>query len=173
MNSDDVRYTQRENQWDQQWPSAGGESQADHPVTELDNLDEELPFPDEVGTPDAIEAVRDAEPYMPPVDPPVLPGGAEGIHMATGFGVDVEEENFSEPLPRGDEDIHDLALLTLRQDSLTSRYPLGVEVDGGVVRLYGQVPSVEDAEHAQWILGELAGVVDVIDETTVVPTMVQ
>lgn len=173
MNSDDERYTQRENQWDQQWPAREREAGAGHPPTELDNLDETLPFPEEVGTSDVIESVRDAEPYMAPIDPPVLPGGRENIHTATGFGVDVEEENFAEPLPRGDEDIHDLALLTLRQDSLTSRYPLEVAVRDGVVHLRGQVPSVEDAEHAQWILGELAGVVDVVDDTTVVPTMVQ
>lgn len=173
MNSDDERYFQRENQWDQQWPSRGQEAGSGHPSTELDNLDEALPFPDEVGTSDPIEAVRDANPYMAPIDPPVLPGGAEGIHTSTGFGVDAEEENYAEPLPRGDEDIHDLALLTLRQDSLTSRYPLDVAVRNGVVYLRGQVPSVEDAEHAQWILGELAGVVDVVDETAIIPTMVQ
>lgn len=170
MDNSEDSYTARENLWDEMWPRTG-EAPGEHLPTETDNLDEELPFPQVVGTADEIEAVRDADPYVPPIDPPVLPGGAEGIHMATGFGIDTEETNAHEPPVRGDEDIHDLALLTLRQDSLTSLYPLDIDVEQGIVRLKGQVPSIDDAEHAQWLLGELPGVVDVVDDTTIVPTM--
>jgi osmotically-inducible protein OsmY len=56
------------------------------------------------------------------------------------------------------------------KDSLTSRYALGVDVRQGMVYLRGQVPSYEDAEHASALLGNLAGVVDVVDDTTVAPT---
>ena len=51
----------------------------------------------------------------------------------------------------------------LEQDSLTSTLPLEVDVEDGVVTLRGQVQSEEDAEHAQWLLGELQGVVDVVE----------
>src|ERR687884_585660 len=87
MDSDDQSYIERENEWDEQWPHAGVEASGGHPDDELDNIDEDTPFPGVVGTPDVIESVRDAEPYMPPTDPPVLPGGRDGIHVATGFGV--------------------------------------------------------------------------------------
>jgi hypothetical protein len=165
MNDTGEDYTARENLWDEAWPATSEEG-GKHPDTEPDLLDEEAPFPEVAGTSDTIGSIRDAEPYMAPTDPPVLPGGLEGIHTATGFGVSPEEENYTEPLPRGDEDIHDEALLILQQDALTSQYPLNVVVRNGVIRLRGQVESVADAEHAESLLGQLPGVVDVIDETT-------
>jgi hypothetical protein len=165
-------YTARENLWDQQWPTTGNEG-GDHLALEPDSIDEMAAFPDVAGTSDPLESVRDAEPYMPPVDPPVLPGGREAIHTSTGFGTDVEEEMYHEPFPRGDEDIREEGLLTLHQDSLTSKYPLDIDVDQGVVYLRGQVPSFEDAEHASNLLGNLPGVVDVIDETELNPTGVE
>src|SRR5690348_17114913 len=104
MTETDESYAERENMWDEQWPVTDPSSR-DHLSLEPDNLDEELPFPEAVGTSDAIESVRDAEPYMPPTDPPVLPGGPDGIHVATGFGVSQDEEAAHDPAPRGDEDI--------------------------------------------------------------------
>lgn len=165
MNEPDESYTARENLWDEQWPTTAAE-ESERPGSEPDELDEVAAFPESMGTSDPIESVRDAEPYMPPTDPPVLPGGREGIHTATGFGISLEEENYAESPPRGDEDIYDEALLTLQQDSLTSEYPLDVPIHNGVIRLRGQVQSLSDAEHAQSLLGNIRGVVDVIDETT-------
>jgi hypothetical protein len=176
LDDDDLRetatddYQARENLWDEAWPSRG-EEQA-HGPDEPDNLDEELPFPEVVGTTDSLESVRDAEPYTPPIDPPVLPGGQEAIHVATGFGLSTDEEDYAEPLPRGDEDIRDEVMRLLQDDSATSKLPLEVEVDQGVVRLYGAVPSIDDAEAATVLIGNLRGVVDVIDETTIVPSAV-
>lgn len=170
METNDQSYQQRENLWDEQWPTDDADSTAEPTALEPDNADEDLPFPDVVGSRDTIDSVRDAEPYVAPMDPPVLPGGTEGIHMATGFDSSVEEENAQEPPPRGDEDIRDLAMLTLEQDSLTSKFPLTVDVMDGVITLRGQVQSEEDAEHAQWLLGELQGVVDVVDDTVVTDT---
>jgi hypothetical protein len=155
--------------WDEQWPLTDNQA-GDHPEEELDTLDELAPFPGVSGTTDALESTRDAEPYVPPFDPPVLPGGREGIHIATGFGLSPDEEAYEDPTPRGDEDIREEALLALHQDSLTSQYSLDVNVRQGMVYLRGQVPSYEDAEHASALLGNLAGVVDVVDNTTVEPT---
>ena len=171
MSERDDSYAERENMWDEAWPISEGRDP--HPVVDPDNVDEGMPYPDEGGTPDSIASVRDADPYMAPTDPPVLPGGDEGVHMATGFGVSSEEETAREPAPQGDMDIQDEATLLLRVDSLTSKYPLTVEVDRGFVYLRGTVPSTEDANHAMSILGTVPGVVDVVDETTVSPQAVE
>lgn len=161
--------SEREHQWYDQWPSTGENAESPE---ELDIGDGELGFPESVGTSDASEASREAEPYMPPIDPPVLPGGDEGIHVATGFGQSAEEGAVREDRPRGDEDIRLEAQMTLQQDSLTSQYPLHVHVQDGVVRLHGALPSIDDAEHATWMLGNLPGVIDVIDDTELDTTLV-
>ncbi|HZS94165.1 MAG TPA: BON domain-containing protein [Chloroflexota bacterium] len=163
--SDD--YQKRENLWDEQWP---GPPNTDHPPEEPDNLDEELAFPESVGTSDVIESVRDQEPYSPPTDPPVLPGGPEGIHVATGFGRSAEEEQAGNPPPRGDEDLREEILLLLREDSDANTLPLDVDVQGGIVRLVGPVPSALDAERVTTLIGNVQGVVDVIDDTLIEPT---
>jgi len=168
----DEAYDSREHQWDDAWPTTDGEVRT-HSSPEVDVDDEVMPFPDVAGTSDVEEAVRDAEPYVPPTDPPVLPGGYEGVHVATGFGLDAEEEAARGGEPRGDFDIQDQALLVLQQDSLTSRYDLHVHVRDGVVRIHGRVPSLDDAEHAMALLSELPGVVDVEDDTTLDPAMDQ
>ncbi|HLJ67652.1 MAG TPA: BON domain-containing protein [Chloroflexota bacterium] len=169
MNSNDQSYEARENQWDE-WQPRGDEEPSGHSPVELDVSDELTPFPGAVGTVDSLDAVRDAEPYVPPIDPPVLPGGEEAIHVATGFGLSPAQEAAYDPPPRGDEDIREQAILALRQDSLTSQYALDVDVRDGIVVLTGRVDSPEDADHATWMLGELPGVVDVIDNTVLEPT---
>jgi hypothetical protein len=160
-------YEARENLWDQQWP--GVETGSREHGGEIDDLDEVTGFPDSVGTTDPIEAARDAEPYMAPVDPPVLPGGTEAIHTATGFGTDVQEEMERRAPYRNDADLEEEALLLLRQDSLTSRYNLAAEAGDGVVTIRGVVTDVDDAEHALSIVGEIPGIVDVVDEMTLDP----
>jgi len=156
-------YKQRESTWDEQMPSQEGSST--HGANESDVENEFMPFPDTVGTTDSLVSVRDAEPYIPPIDAPVLPGGREGIHVATGFGMSAEEEDARELTPHGDEALHDQAMRLLADDSLTSTLDLDVRVADGVIRLYGTVASVDDAEHAQYMLGEIPGVVDVVDDT--------
>jgi hypothetical protein len=168
----DQEYDSREHQWDDAWPTTDAETSA-HPAGEADVDNEVMPFPEVAGTYDVEEAVRDAEPYVPPTDPPVLPGGYEAVHVATGFGLDAEEEAARGGEPRGDFDIQEQALLMLQQDSLTSRYGLDADVNEGVVRITGRVPSLDDAEHAMAIVGELSGVVDVVDDTVVDPNMDQ
>jgi len=160
-------YEARENLWDQQWPGVETGSRAHE--NEIDDLDEETGFPDSVGTMDPIEATRDAEPYMAPVDPPVLPGGREAIHTATGFGTSAEEEMAGGVPYAKDADIEEEALLLLRQDSLTSRYNLMAQANDGVVTIRGIVADVDDAEHALSIVGEIPGLVDVVDEMTLDP----
>ncbi|HZU13600.1 MAG TPA: BON domain-containing protein [Chloroflexota bacterium] len=166
--SDD--YEARENLWDEAWPGSDSQERV-HPDEETDNLDEELPFPDVVGTRDPIEATRDAEPYMPPTDSPVLPGGTESVHTGVGFGTSALEETERGGPFHDDADLQDEALLLLRQDSLTSRHNLIPHAVRGVITLRGIVSDIDDAEHAMSIVGEIEGVVDVVDEMTIDPNV--
>lgn len=163
----DRTYTSRENLWDEQMPGEGEPSQ--HPFAEPDEENELEPFPDVVGTTNPLAATRDAEPYVPPFEPPVAPGGEEGIHVATGFGESPEEEAARDGAPSGDEDIRMQALRVLRDDAMTSTLNLHIHVRDGVIYLHGAVPSVDDAEYTQSALGDLPGVVDVVDDTTFDP----
>jgi hypothetical protein len=166
----DREYEARERMWDDQWPRAARRG-ISHPTTESDVDNELMPYPETVGTSDPLVAIHDAEPYSPPVDPPVLPGGEEGIHVASGFGQSTDEEAWDNPPPRGDEDIREQAVRALQQDSLTSHYQLYVDVEQGIIRLTGSVPSLDDVDHAMAVLTELPGVVDVLDETTLDPAL--
>jgi hypothetical protein len=161
-------YEARENLWDQQWPG-DSERETVHSSRGIDDLDEMSGFPDTVGTRDPLEAARDAEPYIPPIDPPVLPGGIEAIHTATGFGTDVEEETERGAPYERDGDLEEEVLLLLRQDSLASHWTIEPTVEDGVVTLRGTVPTVDDAEYIQSLVGEIRGVVDVEDEMTINP----
>lgn len=161
-------YEARENLWDQQWPG-DSEQETVHSTSEIGDENEMSGFPDTVGTRDPLEAARDAEPYIPPIDPPVLPGGAEAIHTATGFGIDVEEETERGEPYEHDGDLEDEVRLLIRGDSLASHWTLEPTVEEGVVTLRGIVPTVQDAEYIQSIVGEVRGVVDVEDEMTINP----
>jgi hypothetical protein len=162
-------YESRENLWDEQWPD-DGKRNADH-ESDIDSEGELTAYPGTVGTHDPLVSARDAEPYDPPTDPPVLPGGKYGIHVATGFGESAEEEAFEDDDSRDDEDVRQEVVLTLQHDSLTSKYPLHAAVVNGVVRLTGRIPSADDAEYAQTLLSNVPGVVDVVDDTTIDPNV--
>jgi hypothetical protein len=162
-------YQSRENLWDEQWPEEDIASSGHEAETDEDG--ELTAFPNEVGTTDPIQATRDAEPYSPPTDPPVLPGGKYGIHVSTGFGSSALEEAVRDDESQDDESIREEVVLTLHGDSLTSKYPLHAAVVEGVVRLTGRVPSADDAEYAQSLLSNVPGVVDVVDDTTYDPNV--
>ena len=168
MDNSSGDYVARENLWDEQSPQTDQSTGHD---AETDDLDELTPFPNAVGTSDALEAVRDAEPYDPPTDPPVLPGGRYGVHIATGFGESALQEAADDGASMDDEDIRQEVVLTLAQDSLTSKLSLRAAVANGVVRLTGGVSSIEDAEYAESLVSNVPGVQDVLDETTIDPNI--
>lgn len=160
----------RERQWDDQWP-ATSTPEAEAHGDELADQDEQISFPGSVGTVDPIHAMSDAEPYMPPIDPPVLPGGDEGVVIGDGFGIPSDEEELEASHRDGDEAIRDRAIRALRRDSLTSHYDLKVRVRHGVVRLTGRVPTIDDGDYAANVLSNIPGVEDVEDETTLDPSL--
>lgn len=170
MNENTQEYEARERAWDDQWPKGHAAAERAH-AADVDAEDELKPFPEAGGTSDALEASRDAEPYMPPIDPPVLPGGRDGVHVSSGFGMSAEEEAAEGPAPVDDEDIRQQAVLTLGQDSLASQYNLNVTVHSGVVHLRGSVGTMDEADSVAETLSSLQGVREVIDDTTLDPNV--
>ncbi len=162
MDDQTQSYTARENLWDEQWPE---DNQGSSHGADTDGDDELTGFPGAVGTADSMQAIRDAEPYDPPTDPPVLPGGPDGIHVATGFGTSAQEETADDD-PSNDDDVRQDVVFVLENDSLLSKYPLHAAVVDGIVRLTGRIPSADDAEYAQSVVANVPGVVDVMDDTT-------
>ena len=75
----------------------------------------------------------------------------------------------TDPAPRGDEDIRWRRCSSLRRDSLTSRYPLSVDVDDGVVPNFGNGAVDRGRRDAADLVGNLPAVVDVVDDTTLEP----
>ncbi len=116
----------------------------------------------------AEEAVDEAEPYYPPTDPPVLPGGTEGAVVATGFGSSPEDRPFrGDSPPDRDAWIAEQVERVLREDSSTSKLPITVRVVDSVVYLHGPVTDVADAENAETVASQVPGVESVEDHTVV------
>lgn len=118
-------------------------------------------------TTDPSESVEEAEVYMPPTDPPVLPSSNQGADIATGTGTSAEGAPFRADAPAGDAWIQEEVTRVLQEDSLTSELPLSVNVANGTVFIHGFVRDAEDAEQAESVAGLVPGVVSVEDRTVV------
>lgn len=120
-------------------------------------------------TDDPMVSSDNAAPYMAPTDPPVVPGGRDGIEVADGFAATSEGAADRAGSP-GDDDItarvHDL----LRGDAATTSLELDVETIDGVVYLRGMVQTLDDSDMAAEVASRVPGVVEVVevvDEMTV------
>lgn len=122
-------------------------------------------------TDDAAEAVAEGYAYIPPIDPPTIPGTRDGDDalVASGFGISAGDEPY-------DADHHGAALLdedeiaarvreALRADSSTANYAGQVRVvaRGRVVVLHGVVDDLEDGDNLAAIAANVADVDEVID----------
>jgi hypothetical protein len=127
-----------------------------------------LEDPDEAAdsTNDSMTAADEAEPYITAVDPPVVPGGRDGIRVADGFASSDEDAEERTGAP-GDDEISERVYGLLRDDAITSNLDLTVTTVDGVVHLRGTVEDIDDALQATEVASRVPGVVDVIDETTV------
>ncbi len=127
-------------------------------------------FTGDVGTTDPQEAAAEAEPYFFPTDPVVRPAsGDEQLEVLGGFGATSMDNlagaaGFDE---RNDDDISQAVLRELGEDALTSDLVIQVDTRNGVVRLRGEVPSLEDAENAEEVAGRVGGVQEVREELAV------
>lgn len=110
--------------------------------------------------------------YSPPTDPVVTTDRHDNVQVLGGFS---ESSMESIVVPRssdgtlGDEAIAETILRELREDAATTALNLEVRVTNGVARLRGQVQDIVDAESAEEVAARVPGVVEVIDETDVVP----
>ncbi len=115
---------------------------------------------------DPAKAVEEAEPYFPPTDPVVRVDHSGETRIAGGFG----SRESSEQRPQAtaavpsDEALEDLVHRALRLDASTAHLHLKVGVLQRVVLLQGTIEDEADAESALAVAGDVAGVVEVIDE---------
>jgi hypothetical protein len=125
-------------------------------------------------TDDPNVAAEEGLTYVPPVDPPVIPGEEPGeLEIAAGFG----ESSLDEPY----DDDHLSELLTneselsarvrdaLRADAATSTYAddLVIASVAGIVVLRGVVEGIEDVDVLTEVASNVDGVIEVRDELEV------
>lgn len=126
-------------------------------------------------TANADVAAEEGEAWVPPVDPPVIPvdDDPQGLAVAAGFGTTAEDEPFdadhhASALPADDE-VTARVREAFAADARTSRLAnrVGVLTLGGTVILRGVLDDLEDVDLLAEVASEVAGVVDVHDETEV------
>jgi hypothetical protein len=124
-------------------------------------------------TDDPLEATEEGLTYVPPVDPPVVPGEDGEPEVAAGFGDSAlaepyDADHHGELLPSDDE-VSDRVREAIRAESATSEYADAIEVDtaGGIVRLRGVVADLVDEENLVAAAERVSGVSEVIDDLEV------
>jgi hypothetical protein len=124
-------------------------------------------------TDDALEAIEEGLTYIPPTDPPVIPGDDGGPEVAAGFGATALDEPYDadhhgEVVPADDE-MTDRVLEALRAEASTSALAdsVTVETAGGIVRLRGRVPDLVDEDNLVATAERVSGVSEVLDELEV------
>lgn len=123
----------------------------------------------------AYDDLPDQEPdpvFFPPTDP-VVRGDPEG-QLAVDGGFDATSMSSDDVDPSvednrpGDSALADAIARELREDATTTALQIDVTVAGGVARLVGHVPDLEDAENAEEVAGRVPGVREVIDDLDVI-----
>jgi hypothetical protein len=124
-------------------------------------------------TGDAFKAAEEGTTYVPPIDPPTMPGGDYPTHVASGMGVSSLAEPYQSgshntPLPDADE-MRARVYEALRADSSTNQYAdtVAVLTRGDTVILRGMVEDLLDAENIAAVAQYAEGVAEVIDELQV------
>jgi hypothetical protein len=125
-------------------------------------------------TDDPMEAVEEGFTYIPPIDPPTVPGGGlQNAEVASGLGTSALDEPY-------DEDHHDSFLIAddevagrvreaLRADSSTTSYVnrIAIEARDGIVTLRGTVDDLVDGDNIVAVAEYVDGVEEVVDELRV------
>jgi hypothetical protein len=124
-------------------------------------------------TDDPFEAAEEGLTYVPPTDPPVIPGDDGEPEVASGFGSTAFDEPYDadhhSEVITGDDEMTERVREALRAEASTSAYADDVEVAtaGGIVRLRGRVPDLVDEDNLVATAERVAGVSEVIDEIDV------
>lgn len=115
-----------------------------------------------------FDAADDESTWDPPIDPPVVPRGRDGVEVAGAVSELVDDENLSAvDGTLGDDEITLRVRRLLRMDSSTSMLRVQVSTEDGVVTLRGLVQTYEDTDNAAEVASRVEGVVDVLDELEV------
>jgi hypothetical protein len=125
-------------------------------------------------TDDVMEAVEEGMTYIPPSDPPTVPGGGyTDAEIASGLGNTSLEEPYDADhhsgfLP-GDDEVSARVHEALRADAATAHFAerIRVETREGVVLLRGEVDDLDDSDNALAVAEHVEGVSEVIDELRV------
>jgi hypothetical protein len=120
-------------------------------------------------TDDPMEAVEEGFTYVPPIDPPTVPGGPQNAQIASGLGLTAFDEPYDENhhtnfLP-GDDEMSARVREALRADSSTTTYADRIEIttNEGVVTLRGVVDDMVDSDNLLAVAEYVDGVVEVVD----------
>ncbi len=149
--------------YDPQDPRRTGLDEEDARALGMEDPDE---LNDVESTESMMESADSAQPYMAPTDPPVIPGGRDGVEVADGFALTDEGAEERDGTP-GDDAITQRVKHLLQLDAATSTLRLAARTVDGVVYLRGVVPSLDDTDLAAEVAARVPGVVDVVDEMTV------
>jgi len=135
-------------------------------LTELELRSEE--------TDDPMEAVEEGLSYVPPIDPPIEPGGGyTDAEIASGLGVSALDEPYDadhhSDFTSSDDEISARVREALRADSSTTQYAdlLAIESRGGIVTLRGVVADMVDSDNVLAVAEYVDGVDEVVDELRV------
>jgi len=146
--------------------------QPDDPIAE--NLDMLVERELRAGeTDDANVAAEEGEAWVPPTDPPVVPGDDAQPEIAAGFGATSIEEPFdadhhADSVTPEDERT-ERVIEALRADASTSFLAdrLSVDTDGGLVLLTGEVDDVADEDNVLAVANTVTGVTEVVSRIRV------
>jgi hypothetical protein len=124
-------------------------------------------------TDDPMEAAEEGYTYVPPIDPPTVPGGPQNAEIASGFGVSALDEPYDadhqSSFLEADDEISARVRAAFRADSATSPYAdqIAIETRSGTVILRGQVADLTDSDNLLAVAEYIEGVEEVVDELEV------
>jgi hypothetical protein len=124
-------------------------------------------------TDDPMEAVEEGFTYVPPIDPPIVPGGDDNAEVASGLGVSALDEPYDEDhhgdFLSADDEVRARVREALRADSSTSQYVgrIAIAARDGVVTLRGLVDDLVDSDNLLAVAEYVDGVDEVVDELRV------
>jgi hypothetical protein len=141
--------------------------------------EDSLPLPSEDGgdlvdapasgeTDDYLVAQEEGVPYVPPSERVLSESRADesGPDVAGTAPDDEEELRREAPPDDASQDLGERAAEALRRSDLPAGDRLRVGAIGSTIYLRGEVESVEVADELIGLLGDIPGVEDVVDETT-------
>ena len=124
-------------------------------------------------TDDVMEAVEEGFTYVPPIDPPVVHGGADNAEIASGLGLSALDEEYDDDhhgsFLSADDEVRARVREALRADSSTSQYAsqIAITARDGVVTLRGMVDDLVDSDNLLAVAEYVANVDEVVDELRV------